>query len=183
MMQLKRWITGIIALPFLIFFIARGGAYFVVLVGAVCLLSMWEYFRIVSDAKEKVVSVIMFIGVLVGALIILAASVSSFNLISGIIALKEMTKRLKDDHDNAKYLAKKLNQLEGFTVDMDHLDINMVFAISTVDFNALATYLRRYNIIIGGYKSQHIRLVCHNDITIKDIDNLIDKISKFIGKF
>ena len=102
---------------------------------------------------------------------------------SGIIALKEMTKRLKDDHDNAKYLAKKLNQLEGFTVDMDHLDINMVFAISTVDFNALATYLRRYNIIIGGYKSQHIRLVCHNDITIKDIDNLIDKISKFIGKF
>jgi phosphatidate cytidylyltransferase len=58
-MHLKRWITGIIALPFLIFFIARGGAYFVVLIGVVCLLSMWEYFRIVSDAKGKVVSVIM----------------------------------------------------------------------------------------------------------------------------
>ena len=86
-MHLKRWITGIVALPFLIFFIARGGAYFVVLVGVVCLLSMWEYFRIVSDAKGKAVSVIMIVGVLVGALIILAASGSSFNLISGIIAL------------------------------------------------------------------------------------------------
>ena len=86
-MQLKRWITGIIALPFLIFFIVMGGAYFVVLVGAVCLLSMWEYFRIISDAEGKVVSVIMIVGVLVGALIILAASGSSFNLISGIIAL------------------------------------------------------------------------------------------------
>jgi phosphatidate cytidylyltransferase len=86
-MHLKRWITGIIALPFLIFFIARGGAYFVILVGAVCLLSMWEYFRIVSDAEGKVVSVVMIVGVLVGALIILAASGSYFNLISGIIAL------------------------------------------------------------------------------------------------
>jgi len=86
-MHLKRWITGIVALPFLIFFIIKGGAYFVVLIGIVCLLSMWEYFRIVSDAKGKVVSVIMIVGVLVGALIILAASGSSFKLISGMIAL------------------------------------------------------------------------------------------------
>jgi len=86
-MHLKRWITGIIALPFLIFFIVKGGAYFIVLVGVVCLLSMWEYFSIVSDAKGKVVSVIMVIGVLAGALIIIAASGSSFNLVSGIIAL------------------------------------------------------------------------------------------------
>jgi len=86
-MHLKRWITGIIALPFLIFFIVKGGAYFVVLVGVVCLLSMWEFFSIVSDAKGKVVSVIMIIGVLAGALIIIAASGSSFNLVSGIIAL------------------------------------------------------------------------------------------------
>jgi len=86
-MHLKRWITGIIALPFLIFFIARGGAYFVALIGVVCLLSMWEYFSIVSDAKGKVVSVIMIIGVLAGASIIIVASGSSFNLVSGIIAL------------------------------------------------------------------------------------------------
>jgi phosphatidate cytidylyltransferase len=86
-MHLKRWITGIIALPFLILFITKGGGYFVALVGIVCLLSMWEYFRIVSDAKGKTVSVIMITGLLAGALIMLAASGSSFNLISGIIAL------------------------------------------------------------------------------------------------
>jgi phosphatidate cytidylyltransferase len=86
-MHLKRWITGIIALPFLIFLIVRGGAYFVVLIEVVCLLSMWEYFRIVSDEKEKVVSVINVVGFLFGALIILAASGSFFNLISGTIAL------------------------------------------------------------------------------------------------
>ena len=85
-MHLKRWITGVIALPFLIFFIVRGGAFFVVLIGAVCLLSMWEYTSIVSDAKGKAVSVVMIVGVLVGELIILAASGNSFNLILTIIA-------------------------------------------------------------------------------------------------
>ena len=86
-MHLKRWITGIIALPFLIFFIVRGGAYFVVLIEVVCLLSMWEYFSIVSDAKGKAVSVVMIAGILVGALIIFVASGSSFDLILTIIAL------------------------------------------------------------------------------------------------
>jgi len=86
-MHLKRWITGIIALPFLIFLIAKGGAYFVFLIVAVCLLSMWEYFRIVSDANGKVVSVIMILGLLAGSLIILAASGRFFDRISVVIAL------------------------------------------------------------------------------------------------
>ncbi|MBT8359234.1 MAG: phosphatidate cytidylyltransferase [Deltaproteobacteria bacterium] len=86
-MHLKRWITGIIALPFLVFFIIKGGAYFAVLVGVVCLLSMWEYYSIVSDTNPKAVSVIMIVGVFFGILIIFAAFRGSFNLILLIIAL------------------------------------------------------------------------------------------------
>ncbi len=86
-MHLKRWITGIIALPFLVFFIIKGGAYFTVLVGVVCLLSMWEYYSIVSDTKPKAVSVIMIVGVFFGILIIFAAFRGSFNLILLSIAL------------------------------------------------------------------------------------------------
>ena len=85
-MHLKRWITGIIALPFLIFFIVKGGAFFVFLIGAVCLLSMWEYISIVSDAKGRAVSVVMIVGVLAGELIILAALSNFFNLILTIMA-------------------------------------------------------------------------------------------------
>ncbi|MDY6792315.1 MAG: phosphatidate cytidylyltransferase [Thermodesulfobacteriota bacterium] len=86
-MHLKRWITGIVALPFLILLIVNGGVYFAVLIGVVCLLSMWEYFRIVLDSNEKIVSVMMIVGLLVGAMIVLAASGRAFDLISIVIAL------------------------------------------------------------------------------------------------
>lgn len=46
---------------------------------------------------------------------------------AGLIALKEMTERLNEDHDNAKYLAKELSKIDGISVFEDRLDINMVF--------------------------------------------------------
>jgi phosphatidate cytidylyltransferase len=86
-MHLKRWITGIIALPFLVFFIVKGGVYFAVLVGVVCLLSLWEYFSIVTGSNVKTVSAVMLVGLIVGALVIFSASIGSLNLILSIIAI------------------------------------------------------------------------------------------------
>ena len=52
-MHLKRWITGLIALPFLIYIIYRGGILFALLISAAGLISLWEYFRIVYHAESK----------------------------------------------------------------------------------------------------------------------------------
>lgn len=98
----------------------------------------------------------------------------------GIIALRDMSKRLKEDHDNAFYLASELNKLEEFTVDMNHLDINMVFTESSLDFSDLATYLKTKDIIIGGYKGNFLRIALHNDIKRKDVDYLIESIKQYI---
>ncbi len=46
---------------------------------------------------------------------------------SGLVSLKHMVKRLGDDHENAKYLAEKLDSSHLVTVLKDRLDINMVF--------------------------------------------------------
>ncbi len=46
---------------------------------------------------------------------------------AGLVALREMTDRLNEDHDNAKYLASELAKIDGITVFEDRLDINMVF--------------------------------------------------------
>jgi phosphatidate cytidylyltransferase len=48
--HLKRWITGLSALPFLIFLVYLGGAPFILLVGIACVCSLWEYDRIVFIA-------------------------------------------------------------------------------------------------------------------------------------
>lgn len=101
----------------------------------------------------------------------------------GIIALRDMSKRLDEDHANAQYLAQELNKLEEFSVDMDHLDINMVFTESTVDFEKLAQFLLERNIIIGGYKGSFLRIAIHNDISRFDIDVLLEGIKDYIKKY
>lgn len=99
----------------------------------------------------------------------------------GLIALHNMRTRLKEDHDNAAYLAEALSKLPGFSVDMTRRDINMVFVKIDYDKDAFATYLKNnHNIIVGGYKDDAMRLVCHNDITKTDIISFIDAIKTFI---
>jgi len=100
---------------------------------------------------------------------------------AGIISLKEMTKRLQVDHDNAKYLAGKLNQIKELKVDFDNLDINMVFLEGDIDFVKLGVFLKKHGIIIGGYKGRYLRIALHNDIDVKDIDLLVIKIKEYLN--
>ncbi|MDR1178675.1 MAG: aminotransferase class I/II-fold pyridoxal phosphate-dependent enzyme, partial [Spirochaetaceae bacterium] len=46
---------------------------------------------------------------------------------AGIIAIEKMTKRLGEDHENAKYLGKKLAEIPGIKVNEEKIHINMVF--------------------------------------------------------
>jgi phosphatidate cytidylyltransferase len=47
-MHIKRWLTAIVALPFLLLLIFRGGTFlFFLLIGSVSLIALWEYHRIV----------------------------------------------------------------------------------------------------------------------------------------
>lgn len=99
---------------------------------------------------------------------------------AGLISLNEMTKRLQEDHDNAKYLADKLQQIKEIEVDYDHLDINMVFIRSEIDFVKLSEFLKTEEIIVSGFSGLGMRLAVHNDITRTDIDFLVEKIKEYI---
>ena len=44
-MHLKRWITGIVALPFLYLLVVAGGWIFALLIAAAAALTLWEYYR------------------------------------------------------------------------------------------------------------------------------------------
>jgi len=99
----------------------------------------------------------------------------------GLISLQEMTKRLIEDHKNAQYLASKLSSLKGFEVDCNHLDINMVFVKSDINFRELTKYLETKNIVIGGYKGEYLRIAIHNDVNKDAIDLLVTEISNYIN--
>ena len=60
-MHLKRWITGLIALPFLIFLVYKGGVLFTILISMAGLVALWEYYRLVFNGEDKPISNIILL--------------------------------------------------------------------------------------------------------------------------
>jgi len=95
---------------------------------------------------------------------------------AGLIALKDMTKRLHMDHENAKYLAARLAELPGVKVDVDGIHINMVFfAIDNLKMSdaEFTDKLLQKGIKANGAYRGVLRFVTNNDVTKEDIDYVI----------
>ena len=87
-MHLKRWITGLSALPFLIFLVYIGGFPFIILIGFACICSLWEYYRIVFNADGEIFyGVVVWWGYLVGLAILVAAHIASSDSVLMVLAI------------------------------------------------------------------------------------------------
>ncbi len=87
-MHLKRWITGLSALPFLIFLVYLGGAPFILLVGIACVCSLWEYYRIVFNADRRMmVNAVTLWGYLISSGILIAAYLAGPESVLVLVAL------------------------------------------------------------------------------------------------
>ena len=104
---------------------------------------------------------------------------------AGYIAAKEMRLRLIEDHDNARYLADRLEIISGIEVQRDRLDINMVFfKVTDPKLLKLMTFdnFAKEDIIINPVENGYFRFVTHYYITKEDIDRTIDFIIKLKEK-
>ncbi|QUJ70562.1 low-specificity L-threonine aldolase (plasmid) [Photobacterium sp. GJ3] len=92
---------------------------------------------------------------------------------AGKIALQENAARLKEDHENARYLAEQLNTVPGFSTKPALVDTNIVFAKlhETIEPKALAEILKSKGILISA--GNPMRFVTHLDVSREDIDHLI----------
>lgn len=93
-----------------------------------------------------------------------------------LYALKEMTGRLKEDHDNAKYMADKLSEIPSLKVIEDRLAINMVFftlSESVIKEADLIEGMLAHDIKINGTEEGEYRFVTHHGITRDDIDKMV----------
>ena len=86
-MHLKRWLTGLIALPILIFLIYKGGIYFSLLIGGAAFISLWEYYRIVLQTHARLIEGIPVVGMVTGLLIIYATDQNALDWVIGLLAL------------------------------------------------------------------------------------------------
>lgn len=98
---------------------------------------------------------------------------------AGLYALQHHVERLNEDHQNAQYLAEKLEQIPGFKPCKHTVQTNIVFVEVEphVDLFTIAEQLKRKGInITPGY--QGCRLVTHLGIEQADIDTFITELSR-----
>lgn len=89
------------------------------------------------------------------------------------LALTEQVPQLAIDHSNAKYLAEQLNTVAGFSVNVEHIQTNIVFARldSQIDIHDVVQKAKDQSILLSA--SNPIRFVTHKDVSKEDIDSLI----------
>jgi len=73
-MHLKRWITGLTLLPFLLYIIFKGGLLFSAFIALIALLGFWEYLRVVfNDSRGAIGNPVVWISYLVVPAVVTAA--------------------------------------------------------------------------------------------------------------
>jgi threonine aldolase len=87
---------------------------------------------------------------------------------AGLIAMEESPARLHEDHQNARYLAERLSQLLGITVNSSRVSTNIVLfdiaglGLSTAQFSS---ELKSRGILANGISPTQMRVVTHMDVS------------------
>ncbi len=92
---------------------------------------------------------------------------------AGKIALTEMTARVAEDHENAKYLGGLLDRIGGVHVFAGRIQIDMVFFEADWDAAKAARYpawMLAHGVKVTGCMGGEYRMVCHHDVTRADCD-------------
>ncbi|MCK6257190.1 low-specificity L-threonine aldolase [Fictibacillus sp. KIGAM418] len=101
----------------------------------------------------------------------------------GMIALKKMAHRLHDDHIKAAKLAQSLAEQPALFVE-NRVDTNIVLVnIGQTGFSTsrFLQLLKEEGVLAVAFGPQTIRFTTHYEISIKDIEQAIEKISKIVS--
>jgi threonine aldolase len=86
---------------------------------------------------------------------------------AGMVALEKMPARLHEDHENARWLANNLSEIQGLDIEPAKVRTNILMVgISRTGFDSefLAARLRESGVLVSILDRTSIRLVTHNDV-------------------
>ena len=95
----------------------------------------------------------------------------------GIVSLEEMVDRLKEDHENAKYLANCLDEIDGFSVKLKSVQTNIVcfkFELPGFSCKELVEEVVKKGVYLVHLGKNTGRMVTHKDLNKYDIDYALD---------
>ncbi len=103
---------------------------------------------------------------------------------AGIYALEHNIGRLKEDHDNAKRLARKLQQIAAVSINLQQVDTNIVI-FDVVNHRlspaALVAALKQDGVLINAIGGTSFRAVTHLDVSTKQIDEAAEIFVRVLG--
>ena len=99
----------------------------------------------------------------------------------GIIAIEKMVDRLKDDQENAKLLARGLSKIDWISLDLDHVQTNIVlYDVSGLRITASewTARMRDLGVKAGAQEAGRVRMVTHRGIEKEDIEYALEVTEK-----
>jgi Threonine aldolase len=103
---------------------------------------------------------------------------------AGIVALETMIDSIKEDHLNARRLARGLASIDGGLTKIENAFTNILqvdFGNSNKDATYIAAALNQYGIKVKVIDSRTCRFVTHVDITSEDIDKTIEAVRNILS--
>ncbi len=98
---------------------------------------------------------------------------------AGLVALKTMVPRLRDDHANAARLARGFRALRG--LEVEPADTNMVFVtVRGLDGDRVVGALEKRGVLTYHLGAGRLRFAVHRDIDAGDIDRAVREVRKLL---
>jgi len=96
---------------------------------------------------------------------------------AGLYAVQHNIGRLAEDHANAKFLARELNELRPFRVDLDRVDTNIIIAHITdgKDSAQTAEDLKSVGVLAIPFGPTKLRFVTHLDVSREECEEGVDR--------
>src|SRR5438034_6501865 len=103
---------------------------------------------------------------------------------AGLVALEETPKRLRVDHENARFLAERLAEMPGIKIDPAKVVTNILFLdVSGTGFDApeISNQLRGRGILANAFSSTLIRMVTHYDVDRVGCERALQALRQVLG--
>ena len=102
---------------------------------------------------------------------------------AGLIAINEQVDRLQEDHDNAKFLASQLSDLDGIEVDVTRIKTNIIFfKLTGIDGEVLLNLLEHNQIKILMTDADVFRAVLHREVSKEQVQTVVKTFQSIMGK-
>lgn len=91
---------------------------------------------------------------------------------AGVVALTEMVDRLPEDHLRARRLAEGLDEMPGFSVDLETVQSNIIIFQTqpTVAHAVFVERMKEQGVLVSNYGHRGLRMVTHYEIDDRAVD-------------